>query len=240
MPYKRKRSFSYSRRTRARYTNGYGVQTQLVRRSKSARRMAKKSVARSRLSRLNVHSFMRWGSRVSNSITATDQTYSKQFTFGDVINPAEFSALYDRYMITKVVFEIQLVNNIDNGLQPNSVAASKSNFFPRMWYCRDYDDAAAETLDELKQRAQTKSFVLMPNKVYRIALKPAILQQVYRTAVTTGYEPKWNCWIDMAQTDVPHYGLKWCMDTHGLNPDDADYFQYDTTVKMYFKCKDVR
>jgi len=200
----------------------------------------RRRIARSRLTKLNAHSFMRWGARIANTITASDQTYSKSFTFNDMINPSEFDVLYDRYMITRVLLEFQLVNNIDNGLQPNSVAASKSNFFPRLWYCRDYDDSAVETLDELKQRVATKSLVLMPNRVYKISLRPAVQAQVYRTSLTTGYEPKWNTWIDMAQKDVPHYGLKWVMDTHGLNPDDADYFQYDTTVKLYFKCKDVR
>jgi len=234
MASKRKASFMASRRVkRFKKRSARGARVARARRSRIG-------VMRSRISGFNQHSFMRWGSRQVNTITGTDQTYSKAFTFNDIVNPGEFDVLYDRYMITKIVFEVQLVNNIDNGKIPNSTADSQSNYFPRMWYCRDYDDSTAETLDELKQRAACKSFVLMPNKIYKIALKPAILGQTYRTLTTTGYSPLWNQWIDMAQKDVPHYGLKWVMDTHNLNPDDTNFFQYDTTVKMYFKCKDVR
>jgi len=236
MPGKRKRTTQIKRQSK---------RARIARSVRPAYSRYDTSAVRSRLSRSrtsganNEHSFKRWSSRVVNTITATDQTYSRSFTFSDIINNTEFDALYDRYMITKIVMEIQLVNPA-NGLIANSNVNSKSNFYPRMWYVRDYDDSTAETLDELKQRSVAKSFVLTPNKIFKIALRPAILAQTYRTALTTGYAPKWNQWVDMAMKDVPHYGLKWVMDTHNLNPDDADFFQYDTTFCFYFKCKDVR
>ena len=83
-------------------------------------------------------------------------------------------------------------------------------------------------------------YILKPNRYIKIAIKPAVAGQVYRTATATGYSPKWNTWIDMNQNDVLHYGLKYVVDTSGLDPNDTQPFKLEIERTYYFKCKDVR
>lgn len=194
----------------------------------------------SRADSINEHSFVRWSQTSNNTITNANQCYSAEFKLSDVVNVTDFSTLYDRYMITRVDVEFQLLSNPDSATSVNTTTAAGTNFYPRLWYYTDHDDAATPAnLNEVKQVSRARNAVMEPNKVITVTVKPAILNQTYRTVATTGYSPQWNIWIDMAQTDVPHYGLKWSMDTNSLTPATPGY-TYTTCVKYYFKCKDVR
>lgn len=190
--------------------------------------------------RMNVHRFCRWTLPVTNTFTTVTSESAFVITFDNLINKDDFTTLYDRYRIDYVQIRAQLVNN------PNAISvlntaggnATASNFYPKLWWCPDYDDGVQETLDELKQRAKTKCIVLQPNKIYKFGFKPAILAQTYRTAVSTGYTPMWKQWVDMAQTNVPHYGIKYVIDA--LNIDPVGEFKVIFDFKVYFTCKDVR
>lgn len=191
----------------------------------------------------NVHFFSRYTNDVR--FTASDTTTSQGISvnFNSIKGYAEFTALFDRYMITTVVFKFRLVNNPDAAVKLNDGTNSfynQANWFPKLWYCPDYDDDLAETLQELQERCQTRYKVLRPNQEVKIAIKPAVSAQMYRTLTSTGYAPKWNTWIDMGQQDVPHYGLKICVDTSAQDPQEAQPFIIERTTKIYFKCKDVR
>jgi len=135
-----------------------------------------------------------------------------------------------------VFFQISsILGGSNNVLQGNH-----TNWYPKLWYCADYDDNTAETLSELKERAKTKCVVLRPNKIIKIVVKPAVTVQTYRTATSTGYAPTWNQWIDMANRDVPHYGLKFVVDCCGQDPLDTYPFKLEIDRQYYFTCKDVR
>lgn len=207
-----------------------------VRRRKS--RLAYSKV-RSSLS-TNIHCFKRWTPSVTTTCSGSTSESALVFTFGDMINYSDFTSLYDRYRIDYVVVRAQLRNNPSaiSVLGTSGGNATGANYYPKLWYCPDYDDGEQETLDALKQRSKTKCAVLQPNKVIKFVVKPAILNQTYRTSVTTGYAPKWGQWIDMAQTNVPHYGLKYVIDALGLDP--ANDFTVQFEFMYHITCKDVR
>lgn len=197
----------------------------------------------------NNHSFRRWTNEVRHSITGTTGSVGYSCTFADIRGYTDFTDLYDRYMITCVVLRFRLVNNpncatslnnLDSAYPANNLTWNTTNWFPAMYYCKDYDDAAAETLEQLKERANCKRIILQPNKMYKIVLRPAVTIQTYATSTTTGYAPKWRNWIDMAQTDVPHYGLKYVIDCSAKDPVDTQPFLVERSTQIYFKCKDVR
>lgn len=157
-------------------------------------------IGKSLLNSRNVHKFRRGCPPIQELMVQsgnTEYSYSQSFKLDDTVNSTEFAQLYDRYMITCVVIKFQLMNNPDaiftypgNGL--NIPGSQVQNWYPKLWYCKDYDDLSAESLNQLRERAKTKHFVMKPNREYKIVIRPAIKVQTYRTDLTTGYAPAWN------------------------------------------------
>lgn len=72
-----------------------------------------------------------------------------------------------------------------------------------------------------------------------IMLRPTTLNNVFRTSTTVGFaENRRRQWLDIAQTDIPHYGLKAVIDFEGLEP--VGSFRFKINCKYFFKCKNVR
>jgi hypothetical protein len=193
----------------------------------------------------NEHAYKRYTDALPVDITGSTYSLGMVFKLEDVKGEADFADLYDRYMLTTVVLKFKLLTNPNSTAPLNSQISgatwgNPTNWFPKLWYCPDYDDNATETLAQIKERSQTKWKVLKPNKEIKIVVKPAVTIQTYRTATTTGYAPKWKQWIDMAQRDVPHYGLKFVVDCSGLDPNDSYPFKMEIDRRYYFTCKDVR
>lgn len=174
----------------------------------------------------------------------TEQAFSKVFSLADVVNSTEFTNLFDRYMITKVIVRVHLQTNPDAVVPTNSavppVTQQVTNWYPRFWYAADYDDDNLPTLTEIKQKSDVKCVILKPNEFLNFAITPAVLTQTYRSTISTGYSPNWYQWVDAGQSNVPHYGLKCILDTEGLDPNDSYPFVVRLTYKYYFSCKDGR
>ena len=241
----RSRSRSRSRQGRfARPTRP--LRSASLRRSVSRSRSSVRSAVSSRsgsvaLNRRNMHSFRRYCDALPVDITGTTYNLGLVFKLEDVKGVNDFADLYDRYKLTTCVLRFKLVTNPDSTrTQFSNQDWQTTNWFPKLWYCPDYDDNTAETLNELKERAKTKCVVLRPNKIIKIVVKPAVTVQTYRTATSTGYAPTWNQWIDMANRDVPHYGLKFVVDCCGQDPLDTYPFKLEIDRQYYFTCKDVR
>lgn len=219
------------------------VRRRMQRAKASTRRSKVMSVSR------NVHSFRRMANSYTEDITGLGLSGALTFKLSDTINYSEFDVLYDRYMITTVVVKVRLVNDPSTAFALNTVSGNvnnattlinSTNWYPRLFYCKDYDDDSAETLPQLRERAKTKMVVLKPNRYHKIVVKPSVLVQGYYTALSTGYLPKWKQWVDMGQNSLKHYGLKYNVDCSGLNPTDAVPFKIEWEMTYYFKCKDVR
>jgi len=215
----------------------------LASRSRSRTAVARRTPVRSSL---NVHRFSRYSTAATLDVTSTTLTDERQFKFDDILGNSEFTALFDSYRIDKVVMMIQLITNpnatvVTNSVQP-AVANQSSNWYPRWWYIRDYDGGGADSLASIKERQGVKCFTLVPNKIFRIAIKPKVLVQTYSSATTTGYLQTRgkSMFIDMANTAVPHYGLNSVVDCLGLDPNDTYPFKIRFEFKFYFTCKDVR
>ena len=196
----------------------------------------------------NCHLFRRWGNPERWDVSSTSGLGAMVFSLSDVLGYAEFENLYDRYMITAVVLRFRLINNPDTTLGLNNGGAAlttavnwnATNWFPRLFFCPDYDDNSAESIATLRERAKTKMRVLRPNAYFKVVIRPACTIQTYYTSTGAGYAPKWKQWIDMSQSGVPHYGLKWGLDTSGIDPLDSYPFKLEIEKQYYFKCKDVK
>lgn len=150
-----------------------------------------------------------------------------QFSLNNVTSSTEFTNLFDMYKITHVQIKFYMV--VDPSAQASAVAR-----YPRMWWTRDYDDANTLSINQIRERAKCGTALLTPSKPITINLKPALVVQTYRTALSTGYAPKWRQWIDCDQPDVPHYGLKIAID----DLTNTNY-RVQHEIKYWFACKNV-
>lgn len=239
-----KRFLSYAMRTMRRRVRGkYAV------RSKRAKGYRAYKLAKTVMgsAKYNLHSYIRWaepdstphtGTQLSPGTTTTS-CYGKAFALNVTVSSPELTALYDQYMIKGVKVMFQLVSNPDASTSINSGASSNhNNFFPKLWYVRDYDNVTEESLESLKQRNNAKCIVLNPNRMYSVYVRPAIRNQVFLDGVTTATSPVWNQWLDCNNAGVPHYGLKWVIATEGFTPTQT--WNVRVEYKYYIKFKNAR
>lgn len=142
---------------------------------------------------------------------------------------ADYQTLFDMYKITyaKVYYHLKM--------SPDAQGAT-SAIYPKIYFVKDFDDSATPTtLNELREYGKCSYRVLTPNRPVVFKIKPSTLKQVYRTPTTSSVTPQWNQWIDMATTDVPHFGYKIGID----NLTNTNY-AVDVEVKLWFQCKDTR
>lgn len=127
-----------------------------------------------------------------------------------------------------------LATNPDAAYMINSsTAANQSNFYPKLWYWFDEDDANTPTLSDAKEKQGVKVKVLRPNSIIRYTIRPKPLLQVYN-GVTAGYANGGKQWLDLANTGIQHYALKCVVDFEGAIPGNY-YFvkvEYRYTVAM--------
>jgi hypothetical protein len=217
-------------------------------------------------SKIPVHNFHRWLTAFDSGVgtsfvnvtnctydgtdsfitcTASQKTcsFSTAFQLRDLPNITDFTTLFDSYMIDKVLIQFKLIDNPDaayptNGSDTSSVI-SKTNFFPTIWYAPDNDDNNNVTLAQIKEFERVKHKVLYPNRETNILLRPTTLSQLYRSTTTTGYaENHKRQWLDLANTDIPHYGFKAVIDFEGLAP--VGTYRIKINAKYFFKCKNCR
>lgn len=143
-------------------------------------------------------------------------------------NASEFGNLYDQFKITYVVHRFFL--EVDPSAQTASGAV-----YPKLYYVRDQDSLGLLSLAELRERSNLKIKVLSPNRPVIVKYKPNCLTEIYRGAVSTSYQPKWNTWLDMVNQDVSHFGLIFAID-------DFKNTNYKLSVQstIYFACRNTR
>lgn len=214
MPSYRKRTPTYRRRSPAK-------------RTRMIRRM---TVPRS-VNRYETHFFKRSvaGSPINGAAGFLPYLAGTSTSLGVLPNVSEFANLFDQYMITH--WQLRFYLSIDPSAQ-----AAASAVYPRLFWCPDNDDVAIpSSLNELRERSKTRTRILTPSRPVIVNVKPSVLNEVYRGLGTITYSPKWKQWIDMSNTDVPHYGLKWAID----NLTNTNY-SLNIEQVMWFRCKNVR
>lgn len=208
--------------------------------SRSVSRVARRSRGRraGRLLKYNVHSYKRMctPTTIDTSASATSYDSSLVFSLDQVRGNSELTALYDQYMLTGVKVMFQLVTNPDSGTVTNSsTSANATNFFPKLFYVRDYDNTTVETPNELRERNNTKTRVLEPNKIVSVFLRPAVRNNIHLDGITPASSPIWKQWIDCSTTQVPHYGLKYSVENLGHNATQSYRLRIDYVYYLQFK-----
>jgi len=153
------------------------------------------------------------------------------------ISTGDFTALFDQYRIDKVKIELSWG-------QPES-SLNQQYPLPTIYKVIDYDDTTSIASIAAAFEYGSCETLKLSNAsdgrtgVHTIWLKPRPLVQTYRSAITTGYQSVRAGWMDCAQTDIPHYGMKLYYDNAGITADttigrliivQTYYFSFRNTV----------
>ena len=137
---------------------------------------------------------------------------SMKFQLSDVINTIDFTTLFDRYKLNKVVVSIMPLMSMGHNIVSSATGTNQSSCLPTLVTAIDYDDATVPTLsDDLLERQNCKSY-RMGGKVINITINnPKVLQSVASgdtTVTQVSAVTKAAPYLDCVQEDVNHYGLK--------------------------------
>lgn len=157
-------------------------------------------------------------------------------------NSGEFTVLFDQYTIRRVKFYIVMRASMTTLVES---AVNLAIGMPNIICVKDYDDATAPAsslagYNELQEYANSRSHYWSAEKrVFKVNLKPAVLGEVFRSAIATTYSPKWNQKIDCVNPDVPHYGVRFVISvpSSGLL---AQPVTFDLFATYYFAMHNVR
>ena len=145
-----------------------------------------------------------------------------KFQLSDVINTIDFTTLFDRYKLNKVVVSIMPLMNTGHNIVSNATGTNQSSCLPTLVTAIDYDDATVPSLsDDLLERQNCKSY-RMGGKVINITIRnPKVLQSVASgdtTVTQVSAVTKAAPYLDCVQEDVNHYGLKFYVRDFALPP----------------------
>lgn len=131
------------------------------------------------------------------------------FRLADLPNYTEFTALFDRYMITKVKAQLLPRGNVSEVSQQTGVA---QNTISNIWSAIDYDDATAPanlaTILQYGNNRHRRTTQTLTN-----VLAPKILSETYNNGITTAYSPSSKSkWVDCDNPNVQHFGVKVWLD----------------------------
>jgi len=204
---------------------------------------------RGKLTRGTNYTFSRYYSDTDQILVTSPAYYgSKEFTFAQLTNPTDFSNLFDQYRIKMVVLKLYLINVPENPLYVGDASAqnvnaatsyiNNVNTYPKLWYVSDSDDSSAPgSINAMKEIQGVKCRVLNPRKPVTIILRPGILTPAYKAGATWGYSLSKGRWVDMANTDVPHYGLKYAIEAQNTEVSVNFPYKLRWETKIYFNCK---
>lgn len=141
-------------------------------------------------------------------------------------NLGAFGNLYDQYKINKVVMTfVPKFTDSDIGQAPTGGQLSM------IASCIDYDDAVIPvSVGDILERNNAK---LHRTRVFSRVLKPCVNFNV-STGGTAGVSSKQSPWLDVTNTNVPHFGVK-----IGITG-TAVIQSYDIICKYYLSFRQVR
>jgi len=224
------------------FRRGYGVGGMLRRRRRRAggRRIYRKKTQN------RVHSFVRWCDKDSVYVTSAlgpnyisetlaDQHLTYQFKLDNVVNPSDFTNLYDSYKINKIQLFLEPLSNQTAYPSPGRPIQKK------LRVVHDYTDATPLTNeDDYLEYSNCKSYNAIRNNAIKITLYPKIKNIIENVggganAYTTLSSNK--VWLDMDSDEVPHFGLKIFVPGNIMNETNG---LFNVRAKFWISCKNSK
>jgi len=163
------------------------------------------------------------------------------FAIQDVYNATEYMRLFEYYKLQKVIvtlrYKCALQVRQDSVVTTSPGTQSVNEVNPLVFFKVDHNDITADSLATLKSSARTREKQFTNNNPKMdIVLKPALLEEAYKSSIASTYIPKWGTWLTTADPSVPHYGLKMYATASG-SAGSGSYGSILVTKKYYFTLK---
>jgi hypothetical protein len=142
----------------------------------------------------------------------------------------DFTTLYDQYMIKKVVFKL-----IPRGSEVPFATTTNLGF--NIHSALDYDDSNVPTGPN--DLLQYQSYKMTPaHRILTRVWTPRTNAGVINNSGTlVAAQPKAYQWLDIAQTNIPHFGLKMYIDATNTS---SQVMPFDAVITYYVSFKGVR
>lgn len=163
--------------------------------------------------------------------------YGRFFKLDDIPQVASYKELFDSFKINKIVAEIRydyfysVIDTANNNRPVNPI-------YPILLIKNDHNDVDENTYAQLLESEKSRQVQLKPGTMISHVLKPAVQVEAYKTALSSAYQPKWNCELRTLDSATPHYGLKIQVKTGNGNV-QVDLGKINITYKMYFTMKNA-
>lgn len=156
-----------------------------------------------------------------------------QFQLSDIVNPSEITSMFDQYMIYGVKVGFRLIYN------PDVTGNVATSIYPNLYLRKDFDDNTPESSTQIIQSNKSRRYVLQPNRLRSIFIRPSFLTTAIAANGTQVNRPVWKQWLDCSNDSIPHIGLKYAMDTMGAAlPANTRHLQIEFTY--YIAAKNTR
>lgn len=133
---------------------------------------------------------------------AADIPFACRFQLSDIINYSDITTLADKYRL-KAVY-IRFIPNFTH----NSVQSLYN--YPSIQYMRDDDDSTPPTVSQLREKMGVKLKTFKPGQYIGVKIKFPKTSGVVEnySSGTVNALLKGNQWLNSADVNVPHFGLK--------------------------------
>lgn len=142
----------------------------------------------------------------------TSQFGAIEIALDNLSGYASYAAAWDKYRIEKV--ELTFIPNCNTHNLSIASSSSTTQVAP-IATVLDFDDGNSLSTTASAEEYGTYK-VHNPFLPFHRKYVPKVAMAVYDTALVTGYsQPDEPVWIDVSNTSVPHYGLKWAAYSNG-------------------------
>lgn len=183
---------------------------------------------------LQKHTFVE-RSVVEGDLTPNGTGYFRTFQLDDIYNKVSYSKLFEYYTINKVIvtFRYKAAGDPRRDLI-SATAGAVNEANPLLYFKVDHNDITADTIDVMKASSRTRTFQFTNDKPeLSITIRPAVLNEVYKSSIASTYVPKWKQRLTTADLTVPHYGIK----AYAIAPAANTYGSVSIYTKYYFTMK---
>lgn len=143
-----------------------------------------------------------------------------------------YKALYRQFRVIKVILEFFPVN-LQGSLNEGTEEDFCQLYTPTLYTAINRTSAAfADNITKMCSCNNMRS--VTAGKYHKRVFTPATLDQMYDTAVTTGYNPEYRQWISTEYTSVPHFGCDVLLSSTS-SPKCSFKYKMRTTVVVQWK-----